>query len=63
MIDTFQRESAVVNWHSDHEIGQAIWNVVRLCRSDDASCVRAWVSDFISRVCTYCFYSLQHILF
>ncbi|KAK1564596.1 hypothetical protein Q3G72_006661 [Acer saccharum] len=40
----------VVDWHSDHEIVHAVWTLVRMCCSDDASSIRAWVSDFISRV-------------
>ncbi|KAI9173943.1 hypothetical protein LWI28_009144 [Acer negundo] len=51
--DTFQREKNaedVVDWHSDHEIVHAVWTLVRMCCSDDASSIRAWVSDFISRV-------------
>lgn len=37
-------------WHGDHEIGHAVWTLVHMCGSDDASAVRELVSDFISRV-------------
>lgn len=40
----------VVDWHSDHDIVHAVWTLVHMCCSDDASSIRAWVSDFISRV-------------
>lgn len=53
MRETFQRGvnmEEVVNWHSDHDIVHAVWTLVHMCYSDDASSIRAWVSDFISRV-------------
>ncbi|KAI9087642.1 hypothetical protein K1719_030512 [Acacia pycnantha] len=37
-------------WHGDHEIVHAIWSLVCVCGSNDASCVRELVSDFIARV-------------
>lgn len=37
-------------WHGDHEIVPAVWKLVHMCGSDDASEVRELVSDFISRV-------------
>ncbi|KAK7317181.1 hypothetical protein RJT34_01188 [Clitoria ternatea] len=37
-------------WHGDHEIMLAVWTLVHMCGSDDASEVRELVSDFISRV-------------
>ncbi|KAH9776172.1 serine/threonine-protein kinase ATM [Citrus sinensis] len=53
MRETFQRGvnmEEVVDWHSDHDIVHAVWTLVHMCCSDDASSIRAWVSDFISRV-------------
>ncbi|KAL2340902.1 hypothetical protein Fmac_008842 [Flemingia macrophylla] len=55
-IETFQRggKAEVLfkdkNWHGDHEIVHAVWKLVHMCGSDDASEVRELVSDFISRV-------------
>ncbi|XVE54961.1 hypothetical protein DITRI_Ditri03aG0123000 [Diplodiscus trichospermus] len=37
-------------WHSDGEIVHAVWTLVRMCASDDASRIRGLVSDFISGV-------------
>ncbi|XVF54114.1 hypothetical protein PTKIN_Ptkin05aG0154900 [Pterospermum kingtungense] len=37
-------------WHGDREIVHAVWTLVRMCASDDASRIRGLVSDFISRV-------------
>jgi hypothetical protein len=37
-------------WHGDHEIAHAVWTLVHMGGSDDASGVRELVSDFISRV-------------
>ncbi|KAJ7956242.1 Serine/threonine-protein kinase ATM [Quillaja saponaria] len=39
-------------WHGDHEIVHAVWTLVRMCSSNDATSVRVreLVSDFISRV-------------
>ncbi|XP_057988495.1 serine/threonine-protein kinase ATM isoform X2 [Hevea brasiliensis] len=39
-----------IPWHSDPEIVKAVWTVVRMCGSDDASSIRTLMSDFISRV-------------
>ncbi|KAK7350621.1 hypothetical protein VNO77_09440 [Canavalia gladiata] len=37
-------------WHGDHEIVHAVWTLVHMCGSDDASEVRELVSDFVSWV-------------
>lgn len=37
-------------WHGDGKIVHAVWTLVRMCSSDDASGIRGLVSDFISRV-------------
>lgn len=37
-------------WHGDREIVHAIWRLVLISSSNDASCIRELVSDFISRV-------------
>ncbi|XP_052731785.1 serine/threonine-protein kinase ATM isoform X6 [Vigna angularis] len=39
-------------WQGDEEIVHAVWKLVHMCRSSDASEVRELVSDFISRVGT-----------
>ncbi|XP_019416969.1 PREDICTED: serine/threonine-protein kinase ATM isoform X2 [Lupinus angustifolius] len=39
-----------IYWHDDHEIVHAVWTLVHMCGSNDASGVREFVSDFISRV-------------
>ncbi|KAH1111940.1 hypothetical protein GYH30_010343 [Glycine max] len=55
-VETFQRggKAEVFSkdryWHGDHEIVPAVWKLVHMCGSDDASEVRELVSDFISRV-------------
>ncbi|KAJ1418257.1 PIK-related kinase [Sesbania bispinosa] len=54
--ETFQREGRAEGyfkdryWHGDHEIVNAVWTLVHMCGSDDASDVRELVSDFLSRV-------------
>ncbi|GAU46425.1 hypothetical protein TSUD_134550 [Trifolium subterraneum] len=54
--ETFQRRGRAEGhledkyWHGDHEIVHAVWTLVHMCGSDDASGVRELVSDFISRV-------------
>nr|XP_012571741.1 serine/threonine-protein kinase ATM isoform X3 [Cicer arietinum] len=37
-------------WHGDNEMVHAVWTLVHMCGSNDASGVRELVSDFISRV-------------
>ncbi|KAG7021451.1 Serine/threonine-protein kinase ATM [Cucurbita argyrosperma subsp. argyrosperma] len=42
-----------IDWHNDHEVEQAVWKLMRICcseSSDDTSCIRELVSDFVSRV-------------
>ncbi|XP_045816356.1 serine/threonine-protein kinase ATM isoform X4 [Trifolium pratense] len=53
--ETFQRRGRAGHledkyWHGDHEIVHAVWTLVHMCGSDDASGARELVSDFISRV-------------
>ncbi|KAK2442878.1 serine/threonine-protein kinase ATM [Trifolium repens] len=54
--ETFQRRGRAEDhledkyWHGDQEIVHAVWTLVHMCGSDDASGVRELVSDFISRV-------------
>jgi ataxia telangiectasia mutated family protein len=54
--ETFQRRGRAAGhledkyWHGDQEIVHAVWTLVHMCGSDDASGVRELVSDFISRV-------------
>lgn len=43
-------------WHGDHEIVHAVWSLVHVCGSNDASCVRELVSDFISWVLLLLFF-------
>ncbi|RDY13104.1 Serine/threonine-protein kinase ATM, partial [Mucuna pruriens] len=55
-VESFQRGGKAEGflkdryWHGDHEIVHAVWKLVHMCGSDDASEVRGLVSDFISRV-------------
>ncbi|XP_027942226.1 serine/threonine-protein kinase ATM [Vigna unguiculata] len=57
-VETLQRRGKAVVfsrdgcWHGDEEIVHAVWKLVHMCRSNDASEVRELVSDFISRVGT-----------
>ncbi|XP_008453086.1 serine/threonine-protein kinase ATM isoform X2 [Cucumis melo] len=39
-----------VDWHNDQEVEHAVWKLMRMCSSDDTSCIRELVSDFVSRV-------------
>ncbi|XP_022135092.1 serine/threonine-protein kinase ATM isoform X3 [Momordica charantia] len=39
-----------IDWHNDHEVERAVWKLMRMCGSDDTSCIRELVSDFVSRV-------------
>ncbi|XVF09293.1 hypothetical protein REPUB_Repub07fG0080200 [Reevesia pubescens] len=54
--ETFQGEKCTKEfvddtyWHGDGEIVHAVWTLVRMCASDDASRIRGLVSDFLSRV-------------
>ncbi|KAF7806084.1 serine/threonine-protein kinase ATM-like [Senna tora] len=54
--ETFLREGTTEDlfkdrcWHGDCEIVHAVWTLVRMCGSNDASSVRELVSDFMSRV-------------
>ncbi|XP_051142572.1 serine/threonine-protein kinase ATM isoform X2 [Andrographis paniculata] len=38
------------NWHSDNEIVQATWGLIRICSLDNTDHLGALISDFISRV-------------
>lgn len=42
-----------IDWHNDHEVEHAVWKLMRLCGSDDTSCIRELVSDFVSRVLVF----------
>ncbi|XP_057442948.1 serine/threonine-protein kinase ATM [Lotus japonicus] len=54
--ESFQREGRAESyfkdshWHGDHELVHAVWTLVHICGSDDASGVRELVSDFLCRV-------------
>ncbi|GLT47213.1 hypothetical protein SLA2020_209240 [Shorea laevis] len=54
--ETSQREMKAIEflddtcWHLDQDIVRAVWTLVRICAADDASWIRALVSDFISSV-------------
>ncbi|KFK34114.1 hypothetical protein AALP_AA5G103600 [Arabis alpina] len=43
-------ETADTFWHSDDEIVNAVWTLVRVSASDEADSMRLLVSDFLSRV-------------
>lgn len=45
-----------IDWHNDHEVEHAVWKLMRMCGSEDTSCIRELVSDFVSRV--FIFYIL-----
>lgn len=57
--ESFQREGRAESyfkdshWHGDHELVHAVWTLVYICGSDDASGVRELVSDFLCRVLVF----------
>lgn len=52
-----------VDWHNDHEVELAVWKLMRMCSSDDTSCIRELVSDFVSRVLIFYIVLLRSTLF
>lgn len=52
-----------VDWHNDQEVEHAVWKLMRMCSSDDTSCIRELVSDFVSRVLIFYIVLLRNTLF
>lgn len=55
-------ETADTFWHSDDEIVNAVWTLVRMSASDEADSMRLLVSDFLSRVSVILFCGGQYLL-
>ena len=64
MGEIFQREGNAEDacgdkyWHCDNQIVQAVWTLIPLCGLDDGNSFMSLVSDFVSKVLLFYYFTI-----